>query len=294
MQEAQIELLQRMPIFGEIGADILQFLLGLCPIVSVPTNEFFFRQHDQGNSMLVLELGKAAVLKSWRGQDTFLHTLKEGDCFGEMAVMDHCPRSASIRAVEDCIAIHISAANLYEVYAQDLKQFALIQMNMGREVCRRLREADNRLFSAKMGTPETEIEHVFLGLRNAAARFAENKTFRPATSARLGRELIRRYLSAYTLADIRALRFAVESKRTSTQHPSTIADISDRRLTCTKLWLTGGWSGAPPASGGGALSGGGRLLRHEALEQAHACTSVPSTVKSSSEAAARSDAPQSP
>ena len=29
----------------------------------------------------------------------------------------------------------------------DLKQFALIQMNMGREVTRRLREADNRLFA---------------------------------------------------------------------------------------------------------------------------------------------------
>ena len=33
--EARIELLQRMPIFGGIRADILQFLLGLCPVVSV-------------------------------------------------------------------------------------------------------------------------------------------------------------------------------------------------------------------------------------------------------------------
>ena len=79
--------------------------------------------------MFVLELGKAAVLKSWHGEDYFLQTLNEGDCFGEMAVMDHCPRSASVRAVEDYIAIHISAAHLYQVYAQDLKQFALIQMN---------------------------------------------------------------------------------------------------------------------------------------------------------------------
>ena len=162
MQEARIELLQRMPIFGGIRADTLEFLLAFCPIVSVPTNEFFFREHQQGNSMFVLELGKAAVLKSWSGQDYLLQTLKEGDCFGEMAVMDHCPRSASVRAVEDCIAIHISAADLYRVYAQDLKQFALIQMNMGREVCRRLREANSRLFSAKMGTPEADIGHVFL------------------------------------------------------------------------------------------------------------------------------------
>jgi hypothetical protein len=35
-------------------------------------------------------------------------------------------------------------------------------MNMGREVCRRLREADNRLFGVKMGTPGADIGQVFL------------------------------------------------------------------------------------------------------------------------------------
>ena len=162
MQEARIELLQRMAIFGGIRADTLEFLLASCKIVSVPTNEFFFREHQQGDSMFVLELGSVAVLKSWSGQDHLLQTLKEGDCFGEMAVMDHCPRSASVRAGKDCVAIQISAADLYRVYAQDLKQFALIQMNMGREVCRRLREANSRLFRAKMGMPESDVGHVFL------------------------------------------------------------------------------------------------------------------------------------
>jgi CRP/FNR family transcriptional regulator, cyclic AMP receptor protein len=161
--EARIELLQHMPIFGGIRADVLQFLLGLCPVVSVPAKEFFFREHDQADSMFVLEAGKVAVVKSWRGQEYVLSILKEGDCFGEMAIMDLGPRSASIRAVEDCTAIHLSAANLYQVYEQDSKQFALIQMNMGREVSRRLREADSRLFRARMGMPEADIEHVFLG-----------------------------------------------------------------------------------------------------------------------------------
>ena len=157
MQEARIELLQQMPIFGGVRTVTLGFLLACCPIALVPSNEFFFREHDQGDSMFVLETGKAAVLKSWRGQDCLLQTLNEGDCFGEMAVMDYGPRSASVRAVEDCIAIRISAANLYEVYAQDLKQFALIQMNMGREVCRRLGEADSRLFGVRMKTPEMDL-----------------------------------------------------------------------------------------------------------------------------------------
>lgn len=161
--DARVELLQGMPVFGGIRTEVLQFLLGLCPIVSVPANEFFFRESDKGDSMYVLEIGKAAVLKSWRGQDHLLRTLTEGDCFGEMAVMDHCPRSATVRAVEDCVAIHISAANLHGVYTYDLKQFALIQMNMGREVCRRLREADNMLLSAKLGVPHDDIRHVFSG-----------------------------------------------------------------------------------------------------------------------------------
>lgn len=161
MQDARIELLQRMPVFGGIKSEVLKFLLDLCPIVSTPTGEYFFREHDQGDSMFVLEMGKAAVLKSWHGQDYLLQTLKEGDCFGEMAVMDHCPRSASVRAVENCSAIRISAANLYQVYAHDLKQFALIQMNMGREVSRRLRAADNQLFGAKMGMPRPDNDMTY-------------------------------------------------------------------------------------------------------------------------------------
>ena len=161
IQEGRIELLQRMPIFGGVRADILQFLLGLCSTMSVPTNEFFFREGGQADSLFVLEAGKASVMKSWSGRDYLLRTLTEGDCFGEMAVMDLCPRSASVRAIEDCTAIRISAANLYQVYARDLKQFALIQMNMGREVCRRLRDSDNRLFSVRMEIPEANMGHPF-------------------------------------------------------------------------------------------------------------------------------------
>lgn len=164
MDEARIELLQRMAVFGGIRPEVLQFLLGSCPIVSVLADDFFFREHDKGNSMFVLETGKVAVIKSWQGQDYALGTLSEGECFGEMAVIDHCPRSATVRAAEDCVAIEISAANLYRVYTKDLKQFALIQMNMGREVCRRLRDADNMLFGAKLGIPQADIGQVFSAL----------------------------------------------------------------------------------------------------------------------------------
>jgi CRP-like cAMP-binding protein len=162
MEDARIQLLQRMPVFGGIRADVLRFLLGLCPIVEVPAGEYFFREHDAADSMFVLESGRVAVLKSWRSQESLLRNLGTGDCFGEMALMDLLPRSASVRALEDCKAIQVSAANLYRVYEHDLEQFALIQMNMGREVSRRLREADERLFRARMGTAGADAQYVFL------------------------------------------------------------------------------------------------------------------------------------
>ena len=59
-------------------------------------------------------------------------------------------------------SIRLSAANLYQVCAQDPKQFALIQMNMGREVSRPLRDTDNQLFRARMGTPEVGIKRLLL------------------------------------------------------------------------------------------------------------------------------------
>jgi CRP/FNR family cyclic AMP-dependent transcriptional regulator len=160
MQEARIELLKRMPIFGGIREDILSFLLEVSPVVSVRANEFFFRENDGANSMFVLEAGRIAVFKSWQGEECLLHCLGKGDCFGEMALMDLQPRSASVRALEDCTAIELSTHTLYRIYEKDLEQFTMIEMNMGREVCRRLRIADERLFRAQMGTPAVAADSV--------------------------------------------------------------------------------------------------------------------------------------
>lgn len=78
MRDTRIELLQQMPVFGGIRADVLQTLLDLCPVVSIAANEYFFREHDQANSMFVIESGNVAILKNWRGQEHLLKILKEG------------------------------------------------------------------------------------------------------------------------------------------------------------------------------------------------------------------------
>jgi cAMP-binding proteins - catabolite gene activator and regulatory subunit of cAMP-dependent protein kinases len=100
--------------------------------------------------MFVLEQGRVVILKRWKEKEYLLRYFGKGDCFGEMALIDMGPRSASVLAVEDCQAIEISAESLYELYKKDLEQFTLIQMNIARELSRRLRAADERLFQAKV------------------------------------------------------------------------------------------------------------------------------------------------
>lgn len=145
MEPSRLALLQQMPVFGGIRNDVIEFLLGLSNSVTLPGGAYFFREGDQGEALYVLEGGSVAVLKTARGRPVLLRQLGAGDCFGEMALLDMSPRSASVRALEDCRAIEIPIAGLMQLYQRDLEQFALIEMNMAREISRRLREADERL-----------------------------------------------------------------------------------------------------------------------------------------------------
>ncbi|MBT2325080.1 Crp/Fnr family transcriptional regulator [Variovorax paradoxus] len=158
MLAARIELMQQMPIFGAIGAEAIEFLLEPAPVIQVRTGDFFFREGDPADGMYVLESGRVTVSKSWQGGQLLLRRFAQGDCFGEMALLDLFPRSASVRADEDCRAIRLTPDNLYRLFEHDPAQFALIQMNIGREISRRLRATDEQLFRARMGavleTPE--------------------------------------------------------------------------------------------------------------------------------------------
>lgn len=147
----RIELLQQMPIFGAIREDALAFLLEPATEVAVAAGAYFCREGEPAQSMYVLERGAVAILKHWEGRELLLRHLGAGDCFGEMALLDFHPRSASVQAVEDCTAIELGPQHLMRLYEHDLEQFALIQMNLAREMSRRLRTTDELLFRARMG-----------------------------------------------------------------------------------------------------------------------------------------------
>ena len=146
MNEDRRKLLQKMPVFGGLKKDALVLLLRESNEVIAKEGDFFFREVDRANSLFVLEAGTVLVQRTWKGETIVLGRLAPGDCFGEMALIDFQPRSAGVRAESNCQAIEISTKALRSLFKHDIEQYAVIMMNLGREVSRRLRIADECLF----------------------------------------------------------------------------------------------------------------------------------------------------
>lgn len=158
----RLELLADMPAFGGINAATLELVASLAKPVEVSAGEHFFREGDESQAMYVLQSGQVEIYKTWQSSSKVLRSMETGDCFGEMALIDLFPRSASALAVESSRALEITPAILHEIYQHDLEQFTMLQMNMGREISRRLRRVDELLFAVLMGEslPETTIDHL--------------------------------------------------------------------------------------------------------------------------------------
>jgi len=160
MSNERLRLLQRMPVFGGIHEENLRFLINLAPTATVPPGEYFFREHQKGGTMYVLENGRVAVFRTVEERAYLLAYLGKGDCFGEMEMIDPHPRVASVMAVTTSTAIQISNTSLLSLYKRDHEQFTLIQMNMSREISRRLRRMDEEIFRYRQNSnPE---ENLFL------------------------------------------------------------------------------------------------------------------------------------
>ncbi len=155
----RIAIFREMPIFGGIQDHILEFLVGMSEQCRFETGEYLFREKDPADTMMVLLEGKVSVVKHWKGRELLLGTLGKGDCVGEMSLLDMSPRSASVVACTPCVAIYLTSTALNELHNRDLAQFTTIQLNIAREVCRRLRETDQQLCELRIRNTERSLHN---------------------------------------------------------------------------------------------------------------------------------------
>ena len=78
--------------------------------VSIPAGQLVLREGDQGDSLYVVLTGELEVTKRQGSQDILLALYKPGQFFGEMALLEQAPRSASVRTLQESRLLVISQA----------------------------------------------------------------------------------------------------------------------------------------------------------------------------------------
>jgi CRP-like cAMP-binding protein len=138
--------LREVGLFGALSDEALAHLSQSLSLITPGAGDIVFREGETAREMYVVLRGEMEVLKrSRRGFDARVAMLGPGDWFGEMGIVDVQPRSATVRALAPGRLIRITAADLDSLYRFDIKSYALIVLNLARELSRRLRVADGIL-----------------------------------------------------------------------------------------------------------------------------------------------------
>jgi CRP/FNR family transcriptional regulator, cyclic AMP receptor protein len=68
----------------------------------IPAGTVLFHEGERGEEMFIVQSGKVKISKRIRGVEKTLATLEKGEFFGEMAILNDKPRSASAETIEEC------------------------------------------------------------------------------------------------------------------------------------------------------------------------------------------------
>src|SRR5438105_12720146 len=74
-----------------------------------PAGTILFSEGDDGEEMYVIQSGRVQLTRMVRGREAHLATLPPGEFFGEMAIVNNQPRSATATVLEDAHLLVIDA-----------------------------------------------------------------------------------------------------------------------------------------------------------------------------------------
>ena len=105
-----------VPLFSGISADSMSRLVAVAGEQEFAPGQFIVRQGQVGTGLYVIVDGSVRVL---RGADDELATLKSGDFFGELSVIDQQPRNASVQAAEPTTVLAVASWDLLALLEND-------------------------------------------------------------------------------------------------------------------------------------------------------------------------------
>ena len=101
------EMLRSSDLLRTIPERELDSITPLVRRVRYATNQTIFRKHDEGSSVMFVVSGRVKIVSVSRsGAEVILNIMRPGQVFGEMALLDGKPRSATVNGTEGKLVDH--------------------------------------------------------------------------------------------------------------------------------------------------------------------------------------------
>jgi signal transduction histidine kinase len=129
--------LESSKLFSGLPPAELQMLLQAVRVLTFPAGTIVFKEGDEGNGLYLVKTGLVQVSALVnQGDRRILSRLGPGEFFGEMAVVDNEPRSATVTADVETVVYFIPRADMLRI----LESSPTLAINLVREFSMRLRE----------------------------------------------------------------------------------------------------------------------------------------------------------
>ncbi len=146
-------------------------------LVRFKAGQPIFVEGQRGSEMFIIEDGQVEIVRRRGAEDRSLVLLEAGDFFGEMALLEDLPRSATARAVSDCRLLPIDAST-FDLMLRDHPEVAIRIMRMLSRRLRQFDEAEQRAHAIAAG-PLGDLSHT--GMAPAAVVAKPPNPIPPAT-----------------------------------------------------------------------------------------------------------------
>jgi CRP/FNR family transcriptional regulator, cyclic AMP receptor protein len=141
------EYLRRLPLFSRLPDAELADLADRVRTKSFKRGEMIFRKDDPGTHLyMVLEGGVKIALPGEFGQEALVAIMRPGEFFGELALFDRSPRSASATALEDTRAALLAGDDFLAYLESHPASFRVVLETLARTIRRLSDRVEDLIF----------------------------------------------------------------------------------------------------------------------------------------------------
>ena len=132
----QLAFLRQVSLFANLTDSELQALAADFVPLTFRQHETILRQGDQGEMLYLIQSGRVRIyVLGEEGQEISMRLMGPGEVFGELALIDDLPRSASVVALEDTVVLTLPRS----AYLDHLRRCPQLALNFMRTLSTRLR-----------------------------------------------------------------------------------------------------------------------------------------------------------